>query len=142
MTETLFAVPVIQPPSKVPAWETWDIDPDRLVLIDNTGRCDWRALAGRTGWHYYSLGTNIGVAASWNLARALLLDGWCPPTVTQVGLISSSVYWNRGLSEYDQAARTEGDDRGLLTNDAFHASIWSKRLLRALGRFDENFYPG
>jgi hypothetical protein len=127
--------PVIEPPETAPGWGAWDRD---VLVIDNTGRGAWREVCAQKGWTHVSLGWNLGVAASWNLGVELSLDAGHDA----VALISSSVVWDRGLSELDRLWPEYGDPtRGLLTDEAFHATIWAEDLLVAVGRFDENFWP-
>lgn len=131
----LVACPVVQAPGLVPGWRTWDRP---VLVIDNTERAAWLRPCSEQRWPYLTVGTNIGVAASWNLAAAYAREhGY-----HYLALISSSVVWHSGLGQLDRLLDFADPDRGLLTELAFHATVWALPLLDRLGRFDENFWPG
>lgn len=133
----VIGVPVVMRPSRVrTSWERWDVTPpERLFLIDNTADGSWRPIAAEHGWSYYTAGRNLGVARSWNVA--LQQDA------AMTALVSSSVVFHDGMSSLVAAMKQQADwQRGLLTDDAFHAAAWARPLIDVVGLFDENFWPG
>lgn len=147
MADLMIACPVVQAPAACPGHLTWDRP---VLIIDNTERLSWERVCRENDWPHISLGCNLGVAASWNLAYSLALcsGGSCDSARQRIrppeylGLISSSVIWEQGLSQLDRCVDAIADPaRGMLTDLAFHAQVWSMQLLFELGSFDENFWP-
>lgn len=135
-------IPVVQSPDNIPAVKTWDTDD--VIIIDNTTYALWRDLCEERGWIHrtlvndFGVATNLGVATSWNMgARIAFGNEGC----RYVSLISSSVYWHHGLSEWTRIIERRADQRGLLTDLAFHATAWHRSIFTKLGWFDESFYP-
>lgn len=131
--------PVIQNPDVASGWETWDVPP-YVIIVDNTPQASWKQLCHDRGWTHFGMAENLGVATSWNLGAQWAFQDRC----THVALISSSVLWEAGKLTWfvTEAFEHYGDPRrGLLTDGAFHASIWSRDVFREIGWFDENFWP-
>lgn len=134
-------VPVVQAPDAIPAVAQWDVDD--LIVVDNTTYALWRDLCEDRGWTHlglvndFGVTTNLGVATSWNLgARRAFAEG-----ARYVSLISSSVDWRHGLADWGRRIETLADERGLLTDLAFHATAWHRSIFTKIGWFDESFYP-
>jgi hypothetical protein len=137
--ELLVACPVVQAPGQIPGHLTWDRP---VTVIDNTANLSWARTCGDHGWDHISIGCNLGVASSWNLAAALARTR--PDRPRYLALISSSVEWDQGLLQVDKLVDAAADPaRGLLLEPlAFHGVVWALELLDRLGPFDENFWPG
>lgn len=135
VTYVIHVIPVVQPPEAIAATSTWDTRD--LVIIDNTTLGLWRDICKERSWAHVTMLRNLGVATSWNLgARWAFQDG-----ADYVSLVSSSVCWNRGLTAWTKCVEEGADERGLLTDLAFHASAWHRSVFDRIGWFDENFYP-
>jgi len=134
-SKTTFVIPVVQPPDRIPARETWDVK--NIVVIDNTTLGSWETICAERGWAHVTFHRNIGVAAAWNLgAQWSFFDG-----SSFVAFVSSSVWWEHGLSSFAAVIKEGADSRGLLTELAFHASAWNVRVFEQIGWFDESPYP-
>lgn len=132
-------VPVIESPAAcAEAIETWDIGgPDRLLVVDNSPKCQWEQLVRERGWDYVGFGQNIGVSAAWNLGRDWMFDR--ADGYSFLLIFSASVVWHDGLTASLQQMDNAANWKGVLTSLGFHGLYWSKQLLERFGRFDENF---
>lgn len=135
------SVPAIQSPADLEAsWTTWDVGPE-LLVVDNTTDREWRDLALERGWRWISFGTNLGVPAAWNVARADFLGRTQAPHDLLL-LLSSSVVWDDGLAAAMHALNREAGWQGCQTHLGPHAIAWSRAVFEQVGSFDESPFPG
>lgn len=130
------ACPTVLPPEAVKGWRYWSHRPH--LVVDNTTGALWRDLADAEGWAWIGEGRNLGVAAAWNTAfRWADAHGY-----GFVGLVSQSYEPEGGTASLAEALAAHGDWRGLLNSSVgFHGCVWSVRLWREVGGFDERFWP-
>lgn len=135
VTEWLAVVPIIDPVAGREWAETFDGDPSRVVVVNNSGAeldLPW------TPGEVVDRGHNMGVAASWNMgARKLLREG------REVLLLcSTSIRFGeqRGADVIDRL-----DDRDCWGVDFYgvgwHLIAFSAFTFRTVGLFDEGFHP-
>jgi hypothetical protein len=133
----LVACPVIGPPAD-DVIASWDHRP-HLVIVN--GAFDaWRAALldepGAPWW--FCADTNIGVAASWNLAfRRAERAG-----VGYVALVSQNLVLAGGISRLARLVDDHADRRGLLTDFAWRCIVLAVDVWRKVGPFDVGFWPG
>lgn len=80
-------------------------------------------------------GTNIGVAASWNL----IFEVGREREFSHVALISQGTVLEGGTAHLAELVDEYADDRGLLTDFAWHCIVLSVKTWEQLGPFDEGF---
>jgi len=105
--------------------ETWD----RLVVIDNGGKCPplWKA-------HVVSLPANLGVPASWNLIMKVTPDApwWA--------IVNDDIEFAAGDLASLCEAMADPAPR-VVTLDGFGAFAINRACVDRVGLFDENFVP-
>lgn len=137
------SVPVLQPPEEMnDTWPQWRGCGSELLIVDNTENRAWDALAAEEGWSYRTFGHNLGVPASWNIARAWFLAD-DPHEYECLLLFSASVNWIDGLPLAMKQMNDGANWKGCQTVDlGFHAIAWSRGVFDRIGNFDENHWVG
>ena len=109
-------------------------DYEHVLLVDNTGAGDCEKLISRyPGIRVSVQNENIGVPRAWNIG----IDEGHDWTF----IVSSSMVFKKGFKPI--AAMVENYDGPVFRTDhAWHCIGISKKAVDAVGRFDENFYPG
>lgn len=101
---------------------SWDADLDECLLHE---------------WHEDDRpGANIGVAASWNRA----FESAQRHDIEYVALVSQSLVIEGGTARLAQLVDEHADERGLLTDHAWHCIVLSVAVWEKLGPFDEGFF--
>lgn len=132
------SVPVIQPPSQMEdTWHRWEGCGQSLLIVDNTTDRAWEQLAADEGWSYLAFGHNLGVAASWNAARAWFM-GRTDREHDLLFLFSASVDFRDGLPTVLDQLSAGATWKGCQTQLGPHALAYSRAVLERVGMWDEN----
>lgn len=133
----LVGCPVILPP-----WPdvvaSWTHRP-HLLIINGAERAWANVAAPNTGFLSINWDppANAGVARSWNLifgqAAAMYVD--------HVALVSQGTLLDGGTDRLARLVAEHADWRGMLTDFAWHCIVLSVELWKAVGPFDEQFWP-
>lgn len=135
----LVACPVILPP-RTDVVASWTHRPHLLII--NGAHSEWLTVidpavnADRFLYTPCDEG-NRGVAASWNLA----LKSAQRRSIDYVALVSQSLLIDGGTARLAELVEQHADERGLLTDHAWHCIVLSVACYEQLGPFDENFSP-
>lgn len=107
-------------------------DYDHLLLIDNSGKQECKEFEG-LGVQIEYQKENIGVPRSWNIGLQKNHD-W-------TFVVSSSMVFNSGFKTVAEQLKKY---KGLMfrSNHVWHCNGINKKLIKKIGYFDENFYPG
>ncbi len=133
--DTLFCVPVIEPPTNRPV-EQWDVGPGVLV-VDHTPGLTWQTMAAERGWRYVGVGVNLGTNGAWNVGRQILLAEYRPTDL--LVLMSAYCDFPQGLTEVSRLLRLGASWEGCgAIGFAWHLVALSGLLLAEIGTFDEN----
>lgn len=136
------SVPVLQPPDQMEdTWPTWRGAGAELLIVDNTADRAWEPLALDEGWSWIGFGKNLGVCASWNLARAWFLAP-DPHYYECLLLFSSSLSFDDALPATMKQMNLAASWKGVQSQHGPHAIAWSSKVLRTAGTWDENYFPG
>lgn len=132
----LIATPVVLPP-RADVLKSWDHRPHMAFL--NGATDEWRAVTDDNDLIYgiHGTGHNIGVAGAWNFAfltaqsQAIEAD--------YVALLSQNCVLHEGTAHLARMVDEYADERGLLTDLAWHCIVLSVQLWEQLGPVDEAF---
>jgi hypothetical protein len=113
--------------------ERYDLDPDALLIVDNSPDSFCRKYESR-GFRISYHPHNLGVAASWNLGVKTLKDG------DILWIVSRSMFFPRGWSVLAEAAE-KASEWGVNTYHGWHLVGMTKKSFDLIGKFDENYYP-
>lgn len=133
----LVGCPVILPPKRE-ILASWTHRPHLLIV--NGADDEWMPLANeRTGLLALNADPpqNVGVARSWNVIfeQARLMH------FSHVALIAQGTRLDGGTARLAALVDEWADDRGLLTDFAWHCIVLSVKTWEKVGRFDEQFWP-
>lgn len=133
------SVPVLQPPDQMAdTWPTWKGCGPELLIVDNTTDRAWEQTAADEGWDWIGFGHNLGVCASWNLARV-----WMAQVESgYLLLFSASVRFDDGLPATLDQMNAAANWKGCQSQVGPHALAYSRRVLDMIGMWDENYFPG
>jgi len=104
-----------------------------VLLIDNSGNRECEIFEKQYGFQVEYQSENIGIPRSWNIGLKKNHD-W-------TFIVSSSMLFNQPFSHIVDMLN---DFKGVVfrTNHAWHCVGINKKVVDAVGYFDENFYPG
>lgn len=134
----LVGCPVILPP-RDDVVASWTHRPHIIIVngADNEWERQMYAWDDPSDVHSmaYFAGHNLGVAASWNrIFTAAFRLGY-----SHVALISQGVVLEGGTAHLAELVDKYADDRGLLTDFAWHCIVLSVKTWEQVGPFDEGF---
>lgn len=112
--------------------EMLDIDPRRVLLVDNTPENLCKKYEDKEFNISYHP-ENLGVARSWNLGIKLGHD-W-------TFIVGCTMRFPEGFSAIVKMLETFDGDKIFRTPQGWHCNAISKKLIEEIGYFDENFYP-
>jgi hypothetical protein len=134
MTDYLIVIPVYKVHKRTIACLDSIKDYDHVLLVDNTGTGECEKLITKyPGIRVSVQNENIGVPRAWNIGIDEEHD-W-------TFLVSSSMIFNNGFKPI-VAMIEDYDGPVFRTDHAWHCIGISRKAVEAVGRFDENFYPG
>ncbi len=128
-----FVIPVTHEDLVDLVLENYDVDPGRLLLVDNSPEsvCKKHEARGfRVAYHPH----NLGVAASWNLGVKTLREG------EMLWIISQSMFFPKGWSVLTKVAES-ASAWGINTHHGWKLMGLTKKSFDVVGLFDENYYP-
>ena len=104
-----------------------------VLIIDNSGNQECKVYEEKYGFEVLYQTENIGVPRAWNLALERKKD-W-------TFIVSSSMIFPNGFSHIlEMVENFKG--KMFRTNHGWHCVGVHKSVVRRVGRFDQNFYPG
>jgi hypothetical protein len=136
----LVGCPVILPP-RDDVIASWTHRPHMIIVNAPTddGQHEWAALAPMRD--IYNIGwkpaVNCGVARSWNM----IFEQAQRTGYSHVALISQGVVLEGGTAHLAELVDEYADERGLLTDFAWHCIVLSVKTWEQLGPFDTTFSP-
>jgi glycosyltransferase involved in cell wall biosynthesis len=103
-----------------------------VLIIDNSGKRECEVFEKQYGFQVEYQSENIGLARAWNIALKKNHD-W-------TFVVSSSMLFNQPFSHIVDMLN---DFKGVMfrTQHGWHLAGINKKLVSAIGYFDENFYP-
>jgi hypothetical protein len=112
--------------------EMLDIDPDRVLIINNNKEPICKRYEGR-GFKILYPTEELGCSRAWNLG---LKEGhdW-------TFIVSCQMRFPEGFSAIAQMLEESQSDKIFWTPQGWHLVAINKKVVEAIGYFDENFYP-